>query len=196
MWVDLNRIHQRTKHIAVSRSRALIHLYGESCNTGRIFTARDCINKRHGMFPLTSDINNTILYFRPLKNHWSGLYFHPEKESGENLIGVPKILDLHIVCPWSQKLMHTLSPLIVCDVTFNITVYKYHVVMISTSDGNNQHRPLMCSYSSWENSTGPQWRTILPYSANIFKLRWVIRLKEGVSGEWWLRMCETSLCVV
>ena len=79
--------------------------------------------------------------------------------------------------------METLSPSIFCDATFNVTVYNYQVVMISTFDGNNMHRPLMCSFIL--NSTGPQWRTIF----NIFKLRSVtwnvigVRSEDGEEGE-------------
>ena len=54
--------------------------------------------------------------------------------------------------------MKTLSPSVFCDATFELTVYHYKVVCISTLDGNNQLRPLMCSFII--NSTGPRWSII------------------------------------
>ena len=107
------------KHISL----ALNNLYG-GVDKDREFTERDCLNKWKTMFPGDLDINNTILYLKQLERSWPGLYVHPEKETGDNIIGPPKLLGLHIVCPWSTLLMETLSPSIFCDATFNVTVYK------------------------------------------------------------------------
>lgn len=148
------------KNIAVAMNR----LCG-GVDSDREFTTRDCINKWNRLFPSSSDVHNTIRYLKELETHWPGTYFHPEKETGSDIIGSPKLLALHIVFPWSRDLMRTLSPSIFCDATFNVTVYHYKVVMITTFDGNNHHRPLMCSFIM--NSNTPQWTTIF----NIFNLR-------------------------
>ena len=152
------------KNIAVAMNKL--------CVGDREFTERDCINKWNMLFPGSSDVNNTMLYLKQLTTHWPGTYYHPEKETGPGIIGSPKLLGLHIVFPWSRELMKTLSPSIFCDATFNVTVYHYKVVMISTFDGNNHHRPLMCSFIM--NSNTPQWTTIF----NIFN----IRFEEGYLG--------------
>ena len=57
--------------------------------------------------------------------------------------------------------MERLSPSIFVDVTFQITIYHYKVVAITTLDGNKQHRPLMCSFIL--ESTGAQWSIIFDH---------------------------------
>ena len=86
---------------------------------------------------------------------WTDMVFHPEVEQSSDLDGPPKLIGLHIVFPWSSKMMTTLAPSIFCDATYNVTVYIYKVVVFTTLDGNNQHRPLMISFIS--NCTTDQW---------------------------------------
>ena len=87
------------------------------------------------------------------------MYFKPEIENDKDLdSGTPKLKALHIVFPWSAAVMEALSASLFCDATFQVTVYNYKVVCITTLDGNKQHRPLMISFIM--SSTSEQWSTI------------------------------------
>ena len=97
-------------------------------------------------------------FLRRLKKKWPGLHVVPETDTHQDTNESPRLVALHIVWPWSTKLMKTLSSSIFCDATFKVTIYHYSVVAITTLDGNQQHRPLMCSFII--NSTGSQWATI------------------------------------
>ena len=121
-------------------------------------SASECRSKWYKMFPSSSDVNDTIEHLREMKKQWPRLFIHPEKQVSKGVDGHPQLIALHIVWPWSADVMTTLSPSIFCDGTYDKTVYHYKVVMLSTFDGNHQHRPLMCSFIM--NSTGAQWATI------------------------------------
>jgi hypothetical protein len=124
----------------------------------REFTTRDCINKWHSMFPTSEDANRTVEYLRLLKKFWPGLHFFTEK-SEDKLTGFPpKLTSIYIVWPWSKEIMRTLAPSIFCDATFDVTVFNYKIVLITTLDGNKQHRPLMCCFILW--SVASQWTII------------------------------------
>lgn len=129
------------------------------------FTAADCINQWNRMFPAVTDANRTIAHLHQLEKHWSRLHFQTEKESSHDLRGPPKLLAFHIVWPWAHEIMEYLGPSIFCDATYKVTVYEYRVVMITTLDGNKQHRPLMCSFIL--RSTAAQWSAIF----DIFQRR-------------------------
>ena len=131
----------------------------------RPFTAKELIAKWCTLFPASQDANKTVQYLNDLQKTWPGLYFHTEKENSRRIGVPPKLIALHIVWSWSVDIMTTLQSSIFCDATFNVTVYAYKVVMITTLDGNQQHRPLMCSFIT--RSTGAQWSTIF----DIFKTR-------------------------
>ena len=131
----------------------------------RDITARDCLNQWGKRFPHVEDTNKTVQWVRELQKRWPGMYFQPETESPNDLSTPPKLLALHLVFPWSKVLMKTLAPSIFCDGTFNVTVFHYSIVMISTLDGNKQHRPLMCSFIT--RSTANQWANVF----DIFKVR-------------------------
>lgn len=129
-------------------------------------SAAECKNKWYKLFPSNSDVNNAVEHLRDMRKHWPGLYFHPQKQVSTDSDGHPQLIALHIVWPWSKDIMRTLSPSIFCDATYETTVYHYKVVMFSTFDGNNQHRPLMCSFIM--NSTSTQWATLF----DIFHARY------------------------
>ena len=133
-------------------------------------SATECKNKWYKLFPSNSDVNNAVQHLREMRKHWPGLYFHPEKQVSTDDDGHPKLIALHIVWPWSKDIMRTLSASIFCDATYETTVYHYKVVMFSTFDGNNQHRPLMCSFIM--NSTSTQWATLF----GIFHTRYGMSL--------------------
>ena len=130
-------------------------------------SVEECINKWNNLFPSGADVNNAAEYLRQLKRKWGHLYFHPEKKVGTDIRGHPQLVALHIIWPWSAYILKMLSPSIFCDTTYDATVYNYKVVMLSTFDGNNQHRPLMCSFVM--SSTATQWATIF----DIFHTRYV-----------------------
>ena len=87
---------------------------------------------------MSTDVNRAMEHLRKLQKIWPDLYFHPQKETGDDIQQPAKLIGLHIVWPWSKELMKTLSPSVFCDATFELTVYHYKVVCISTLDGNNQ----------------------------------------------------------
>ena len=124
----------------------------------RPFTAKCCNNKWFSMFPASQDVNRAVQYVRDLQQLWPELYFRTETEIADDLEGPAKLLALHIVWPWSKDFMTRLAPSVFCDATFKVTVYCYKVVCITCLDGNNQHRPLMCSFIM--DSTATQWSTI------------------------------------
>ena len=107
---------------------------------------------------MSTDVNRAMEHVRKLQKIWPDLYFQTQKETREDIRGPAKLITLHIVWSWSKDLMKTLAPSVFCDATFEVTVYHYKVVCISTLDGENQIRPLMCSFII--NSTGPQWGTV------------------------------------
>ena len=97
------------------------------------------------MFPPNEDCNTAVNYLRELKKKWPKMYFKPEIENVKDLdSGTPKLKALHIVYPWSATVMKALSASLFCDATFQVTVYNYKVVCITTLDGNkhvnNNHR--------------------------------------------------------
>ena len=124
----------------------------------RPFTERNCRDRWTYLFPSSDDTSRTMEYIRELKKVWPDMMYHPEVETSSDLDGPPKLIALHLVFPWSRKMMTRLSPSIFCDATYNVTIYSYKVVGITTLDGNKQHRPLMISFIS--NCTGDQWCTI------------------------------------
>ena len=124
----------------------------------RKFTTQDCRNKWKKLFLNTEDTNMTVQYLRMLKKKWPKLMFYPETDDGDDVDGPPTLTALHIVWPWSVDMMNTLAASVFCDATYNVTVYKYKVVCITTLDGNKQHRPLTCSFIM--SSSAEQWSTI------------------------------------
>ena len=72
-------------------------------------------------------------------------------------------------------MMRTLSNSIFCDATFNVTLYHYKVVCITTLDGNRQHRPLLCSFIV--HSYAEQWA----YIFDIFKMHVIGNTADSVN---------------
>lgn len=72
---------------------------------------------------------------------WPKFYWHPQIATGEDLSGPAKLIALHLVWPWSKRLMKVLSPSVFCDATFKVTVYHYKLVVISTLDGGEPDPP-------------------------------------------------------
>lgn len=132
--------------------------------TDREFTTRDCINKWSTLFPRSEDANKTVAWLSRLKKCWPGLHFETESQpsADENL--PPQLTGLYIVWPWSREVMRTLTSSIFCDATFEVTVFNYKIVLITTLDGNKQHRPLMCFFIL--RSISSQWAKIF----NIFNM--------------------------
>lgn len=128
----------------------------------RLFTDRDCINKWHRLFPTPEDANRTVQYVSSLKKIWPELVYRVQPAKTTEPNRPPKLVGLHLVWPWCKPIMKTLGSSIFCDATFNVTVYHYKVVCITTLDGNHQHRPLMCSFIL--ESNGDQWA----YIFNLF----------------------------
>ena len=126
----------------------------------RPFNEKDCRSKWHQLFPQAQDANRTMEFLRDLKQTWPGLNVHTAQDpgTGPDLQHPPKLMALHLVWSWSKWIMQTLGSSVFCDATFNVTVYAYKVVCITTLDGNKQHRPLMCSFIT--QSTAAQWSTI------------------------------------
>ena len=92
------------------------------------------------------------------------MFFDTRTEGGTDDDRPPKLLELHIVWPWSKMLMTNLSSSLFCDATYNVTVYEYKVVCITTLDGNNQLRPLMTSFIT--SSTKEAWQRIFDHFAD------------------------------
>ena len=128
----------------------------------RRFEARDCSNKWAQMFPSSMDTNQTLQHLKHLKKVWPGLIYGVQTEQDSTLDRAPSLTGLYIVWPWAKDMMQTLSPSIFCDATYNVTIYHYKVVMITTLDGNRHHRPLMVCFIT--RSTKTQWC----YVFNIF----------------------------
>ena len=94
---------------------------------------------------VVTDVNRTLEHLRKLQKIWPDLYFHPQKETGDDIQGPVKLIGLHIVWPWSKELMKTLSPSVFCDATFELTVYHLLQSGVHINPG-------------WKQSiTGPQW---------------------------------------
>lgn len=138
--------------------RHICFFLNEKHNGVNPWTVRECTNKFHSLFPMGTDVNRTVKYIKDLQKRWPQFYWHTQTAGGEDLRGRTQLVALHLVWPWSKKLMNVLSPSVFCDATFGVTVYHYKVVVISTLDGENHIRPLMLSFIM--NSTGPQWSTI------------------------------------
>ena len=130
----------------------------------REFTGNDCSNKWWNMFPSSEDANKTIAWLTYLRKCWPNLHFRTESAPSIDKRSPPKLTAIYIVWPWSRELMKTLAPSIFCDATFEVTVFNYKIVFITTLDGNKQHRPLMCSFIL--RSVAEQWAKIF----NIFNL--------------------------
>ena len=111
----------------------------------REFTAADCRNKWHSMFPSQEDAYMTVDFLRRLKKKWPELQFYPKLDRGESTDKPPVLVSLHIVFPWSKHMCKILAKSIFCDGTYKLTVFNYTVVAITTLDGNKQHRPLQVS---------------------------------------------------
>ena len=143
------------KHVANQ-----INLVNRTAGTcvDREFTAKDCYNKWINMFPTCDDANKAVAWLTELKKSWPGLYFQTESSPSSDGSRPPCLTAIYIVWPWSRELMKVLAPSIFCDASFNITVFNYKVVFITTLDGNKQHRPLMCSFIS--RSVAEQWATM------------------------------------
>ena len=90
---ELNRHHIRTDTI-----------------TDRSFTTTDCKNKWSTLFPSAEDANMTCEYLRELQKKWPGMFFLPQLDRGSDGKQTPKLIALHIVWPWSNEMMKTLSP--------------------------------------------------------------------------------------
>ena len=98
-------------------------------NIDREYTARDCINKWKQLFPSGQDANLTVKFLRSLMEKWSGATVQIE-HTAPSVSCRPMIKALHIVWPWSEKLMNYLAESIFCDATFHVTIYKYKVSAI------------------------------------------------------------------
>ena len=138
----------------------------------RPYSARDCLNKWSTMFPSTMDMYSTIQFMLQLKTQWPGTVC--KIEEGDSKMG-PVIQAAHIVWPWTYRTMKYLSKTVFCDATFQVTVYKYRVVCLTTLDGNHHHRPLMLSFITANTTT--QWNNIFDVfyrcvrDTNIFRFR-------------------------
>ena len=95
-------------------------------NIDREYTARDCINKWKQLFPSGQDANLTVKFLRSLLAKWPGATVKIEHTT-PSVSCRPMIKALHIVWPWSEKLMNYLAESIFCDATFHVTIYKYKV---------------------------------------------------------------------
>ena len=130
----------------------------------RQHTETTCRNKWMQMFPSSEDANKTIAWLTYLKKCWPSLHFRTESSPSNDGKSPPVLTGIYIVWPWSRVMMETLSPSIFCDATFEVTIFNYKIVFITTLDGNKQHRPLMCSFIL--RSVAAQWAKIF----NIFNL--------------------------
>ena len=110
------------------------------------------------MFPSQEDSYMTIQWLRKLKKKWPHLKYFPKLDRGESTNKPPVLTSLHIVWPWSQYMTNLLAKSIFCDATYNVTVFNYRVVNITTLDGNKQHRPLMVSFIL--STTSEQWSIV------------------------------------
>jgi hypothetical protein len=54
----------------------------------------------------------------------------------------PFVQSIHLLFPWATDVLGILAPNLFLDATFNVTIYGFKVVAITTLDGNRQHRPL------------------------------------------------------
>lgn len=124
----------------------------------RPFDEVDCTNKWNKMFPTSEDANKTVVWLTFLKKCWPGLHFETETSPSEAEGSAPCLTAIYIVWPWTRELMKALAVSIFCDATFEITVFNYKLVFITTLDGNKQHRPLMCSFIL--RSVTTQWAKI------------------------------------
>ena len=125
---ELNTFHRRT---------------GGVHKPARDFAATDCCNKWHKLFPTSEDANMTVTFLKHLKSKWPGLLYYPKLDRGDRTGKPPVLTALHIIWPWSRFITSKLARSIFCDATYNVTVFNYRLVAITTLDGNKQHRPLM-----------------------------------------------------
>lgn len=100
-------------------------------NIDREYTARDCINKWKKLFPSGQDANLTVKFLRSLLEKWPGATVQIE-HTAPSVSCRPVIKALHIVWPWSEKLMNYLAESIFCDATFHVTIYKYKVRVLAS----------------------------------------------------------------
>ena len=128
----------------------------------RPFTRKDCSNKWQRMFPSNQDALAANRYLNKLSHDWPGLKFKvvPVVAGPERDVYISEI---HIVWPWAKAYMEALHHSVFCDATFNVTCFRYKVVMITTLDGNKQHRPLMCSFIIKQDAN--QWERIFNFFA-------------------------------
>ena len=102
----------------------------------RSFTALNCANKWGRLFPGALDANRSVQYCQRLQRKWPGLKYFTETEKPDTEINSsPKLLALHIIWPWAKKIMMTLRGSIFGDATYNLTVFGYKVIFLSTLDG-------------------------------------------------------------
>ena len=75
------------KNIAVAMNTLCVGVESD-----RDFTERDYKQVEYMFFPSSSDVHNTIMYLKQLARHWwSETYYHPEKETGPDIIESPKL---------------------------------------------------------------------------------------------------------
>ena len=127
--------------------------------SSRPYSKTDCQNKWATLFPSSADMFSTIKYLLKLRTEWPGTVVKVEHDFDKQY---PTIRAIHIVWSWARQTMKCLSKTVFCDATYHVTVYVYKVVMLTTLDGNHQHRPLMASFIT--ESTTIQWQIIF----NIF----------------------------
>ena len=124
---------------------------------GNAYTARDCQNKWHSIYPSRHDMYSTLRYLRKLQTRWPGTVCKIEPIAGTHK-KAPQIRALHIVWPWARDILSNLSKTVFCDATFHVTIYGYKVVCFTTLDGNHHHRPLMVSFI--QRSVSAQWKRV------------------------------------
>ena len=120
------------RHIAEELNRFHDHV---GSTVDRKFTAKHCSNKWYSLFPSQLDANRTVEYCAELKKHWPNFHYYTKAERVPDNSRAPKLLELHIVWPWSKDLV-AVSNSMFCDATFNVTVYDYKIVCVTVRQGN------------------------------------------------------------
>ena len=156
---DVNQLIRSRSQVNPPTFRAIANelntFYERSGLTPKNFTTVHCVNKWHRLFPSEEDAFMTVEFLRKLKRKWPGMKCISKLDPGETIDKPPVLTSLHIVWPWSQYVSNVLGRSIFCDATYQVTVFNYKVVSITTLDGNKQHRPLMVSFLS--TLTATQW---------------------------------------
>ena len=122
------------------------------------FTELQCRHRWRVICPRYADATKTAALLKKLKHDWKGFDYVIHETVGGTTAqeGLPVIRSLHILWPWSKSLLKVLAPSLFCDATFNLTIYTYKCVAITTLDGNKHHRPLMHSFIP--TSTADDWK--------------------------------------